>query len=109
MTCLKKALKIAGGVQQASLGGVGGGGGDALRLFIEVLNKYLYFFERGCPRGGRVHLAGTAGDHQRRARGEEHGVAPDIQAYYGATVRHIKHQKLKGGGEIGARYQAISL
>jgi vacuolar protein sorting-associated protein 35 len=35
-------------------------------------------------------------------------VTPDIQAYYGATVRHIKHQKLKGG-EIGARYEAISL
>ena len=108
VTCLKKALKIAGGVQQASLGGVGGGGGDALRLFIEVLNKYLYFFERGCPGVDASILQGLLEIINGELAGEEHGVAPDIQAYYGATVRHIKHQKLKGG-EIGARYQAISL
>ena len=52
--------------------------------------------------------AGDEEEEGHKAEGEEHGVAPDIQAYYGATVRHIKHQKLKGG-EIGARYQAISL
>lgn len=108
VTCLKKALKIAGGVQQASLGGVGGGGGDALRLFIEVMNKYLYFFERGCPGVDASILQGLLEIINGELAGEEHGVAPDIQAYYGATVRHIKHQKLKGG-EIGARYQDISL
>jgi vacuolar protein sorting-associated protein 35 len=107
VTCLKKALKIAGGVQAAAVGGHAGGG-DALALFIEVLNKYLYFFDAGCPSVDASVLQGLLEIINGELAGEEHGVTPDIQAYYGATVRHIKHQKLKGG-EIGARYEAISL
>jgi vacuolar protein sorting-associated protein 35 len=31
---------------------------------------------------------------------------PDVEAYYSATMRHVKHQKLRGG-EIGARFAEI--
>jgi vacuolar protein sorting-associated protein 35 len=48
VVCLKKALKIASNAQQAAAA-AGSGAGDALSLFITVLNKYLYFFDQGCP------------------------------------------------------------
>jgi len=44
--CLKKSLKIASAAQQAAAT-TGAGAGDALALFITLLNKYLYFFEQG--------------------------------------------------------------
>ena len=33
---------------------------------------------------------------------------PDVEAYYAATLRHVKHQKLRGG-EIGARYESLNV
>jgi vacuolar protein sorting-associated protein 35 len=40
--------------------------------------------------------------------GGEEACGPDVEAYYAATVRHIKRKKLEGG-EVGARYEAIDV
>ena len=40
--------------------------------------------------------------------GGEEACGPDVEAYYAATIRHIKRKKLEGG-EVGARYKAIDV
>jgi vacuolar protein sorting-associated protein 35 len=58
LSCLKRALKVANAAQQqlavagrpspARGGEPGGGPAAASSLFVEILNHYLLFFDRGC-------------------------------------------------------------
>ena len=107
MVCLKKSLKIASAAQQASQT-TGSGVGDALSLFITVLNKYLYFFDRGCPSVTLNVLQGLVEVINNELASGEVQVPPDVEAYYSSTLRHIRHQRAKGG-EVGARYEGLAV
>ena len=93
--CLKKSLKIAGAAQQAAAT-TGAGGGEAIKLFILALNEHLYFFDRGCPSVTTQTLQGLVEVIRGEVNDGESACPPDVEAYYAATLRHVKHQKLRG-------------
>ncbi|CAA0836785.1 Vacuolar protein sorting-associated protein 35A [Striga hermonthica] len=47
LLCLKRALRIANAVQQMANATRGSG---SVLLLVEILNKYLYFYEKGVPK-----------------------------------------------------------
>ncbi|THG20746.1 hypothetical protein TEA_003820 [Camellia sinensis var. sinensis] len=47
LLCLKRSLRIANAAQH--MANVARGSSGPVTLFVEILNKYLYFFERGNP------------------------------------------------------------
>ena len=106
VVCLKKSLKIASAAQQAA-NTTGAGAGAALSLFITVLNKYLYFLDQGVPSVTLNVVQGLLEVINNELASGETQVPPDVEAYYSATLRHIRHQKSKGG-EIGARYEGLA-
>ena len=49
MSCLKRALKIANAAQQQMALTMKAADTTAARLFVEILDQYLYYFEDGLP------------------------------------------------------------
>jgi len=84
--------------------------GSQVHLFVEILNKYLYFFDRKCPSITVKYLKGLI------ALVEEHIPQLDAsdssrvaKAHYANTLAHIKaKQSLEDGTNTAARYLAIN-
>jgi vacuolar protein sorting-associated protein 35 len=96
LSCLQRSLKIANACM-----------GHQVHLFVEILNKYLYFFDRGCPSITVQYLKGLI------ALIDEH--IPNLDAsdtsriakiHYMNTLQHIK-EKQGAGDELAVRYKAI--
>ncbi|CAN1122379.1 Vacuolar protein sorting-associated protein 35A [Linum perenne] len=108
LICLKRALRIANAAQQMSNAARGSTG--SVTLFIEILNKYLYFYEKGNQHitvdavNSLVELITTEMPNDASS-----GAAPDpaAEAFFASTLRYIQFQKQKGG-VIGERYEALS-
>ncbi|KAH7523487.1 hypothetical protein FEM48_Zijuj06G0016400 [Ziziphus jujuba var. spinosa] len=104
LLCLKRALRIANAAQQMIA--VTRGSSGPVTLFVEILNKYLYFFEKGNPQittdaiGGLVELITT------EMQSDSTTVASD--AFFSSTVRYIQFQKEKGGA-LGEKYASIKV
>ena len=50
MTCLKRALKVANAAQQQlAMSAKRTGLSEPVRLYVDILNQYLYFFDQGVP------------------------------------------------------------
>ncbi|XP_048331969.2 vacuolar protein sorting-associated protein 35B isoform X2 [Ziziphus jujuba] len=104
LLCLKRALRIANAAQQMIA--VTRGRSGPVTLFVEILNKYLYFFEKGNPQittdaiGGLVELITT------EMQSDSTTVASD--AFFSSTVRYIQFQKEKGGA-LGEKYASIKV
>ena len=107
VSCLQKASKIANAALEASAT-TGSGAAEAVLLLLSVLNSYLWFFERGCD----GVTAGVVAELVERINAELNsfqGACPlDLRAYHAATMRHVEHQKAKGGA-IGARYEELKI
>ncbi|WOK99369.1 vacuolar protein sorting-associated protein 35B [Canna indica] len=92
--CLKRALKIANAAQQ--MVHTRGSSGH-VTLFIEILNKYLYFFEKGNSRitdsaiQDLIELIGA------ELQSESTTSDSSADAFFSSTLRYIEYQKQKGG------------
>ncbi|CAI0392829.1 unnamed protein product, partial [Linum tenue] len=104
----RRALRIANAAQQLSNAARGSTG--PVTLFIEILNKYLYFYEKVNQHitvdavNSLIELITT-----EMQQNDSSSSAPDpaAEAFLAGTLRYIQFQKQKGG-TIGERYQAIS-
>jgi len=83
LACLQRSLKIANGCM-----------GSQVHLFVEILNKYLYFFDRKCPSITVKYLKGLI------ALVEEHIPQLDnsemsklAKTHYQNTIAHIKFKQ----------------
>jgi vacuolar protein sorting-associated protein 35 len=86
----------------------GAGAGEATGLLVSVLNSYLWFFENGCegaPASAVAELLERA-DAELSQLGSQGACPPDVRAHYDATVRHIRHQRGRGG-VVGARFRDL--
>ncbi|KAL9273828.1 Vacuolar protein sorting-associated protein 35B-like protein [Drosera capensis] len=103
LLCLKRSIRIANAAQQ--MASVTRGSSGPVTLFVEILNKYLYFFEKGNPQitssviQGLVELIKTM---QSDATTPE----PATNAFFASTIRYIQFQKQKGGA-MGEKYDPI--
>ncbi|KAH9541149.1 hypothetical protein CY35_14G045900 [Sphagnum magellanicum] len=106
LLCLKRALRIAHAAQQMSSATRGTNG--PMTLFVEILNKYLYYFEKGNPQvtssviQGLLELIVT--DMQSEATTHD----LEVDAFLASTVRYIQFQKQKGDS-IAERYASIEV
>eukprot|EP00898_Chlorokybus_atmophyticus_P001468 jgi/Chlat1/2321/Chrsp17S02605 len=105
LACLKRSLKIANAAQQLYNDASGGAG--PVFLFVEILNKYLYYFDKGTPAITPTVLQGLLELIRTELNGEQEKDA-SITNFYRSTLQHIAAQKKKGG-EVGERYASVNI
>ncbi|CAH9085019.1 unnamed protein product [Cuscuta europaea] len=108
LLCLKRALRIANAAQQMSSASRGSSG--SVTLFIEILNKYLYFFEKGVPEVTVALVQSLIELITNEMHSENTPLPsssdPSADAFFASTLRYIQFQKDKGGA-VGEKYEAI--
>ncbi|BBN06357.1 vacuolar protein sorting-associated protein 35 [Marchantia polymorpha subsp. ruderalis] len=106
LLCLKRALRIANAAQQMSSATRGSNG--PMTLFVEILNKYLYYYEKGNPQVTSNVIQGLLELIQTEMQSENTAQDPGVDAFFASTIRYIQYQKLKTD-EVGERYAAIQI
>ncbi|XP_057492506.1 vacuolar protein sorting-associated protein 35A-like [Actinidia eriantha] len=104
LLCLKRALRIANAAQQMSNATRGSSG--SVTLFIEILNKYLYFFEKGNSEISVSVIQGLIELITTEMQSENMLPDPAADAFFASTLRYIQFQKQKEGA-LGEKYEPI--
>ncbi|KAK3145776.1 hypothetical protein QOZ80_3BG0257290 [Eleusine coracana subsp. coracana] len=104
LLCLKRALRIANAAQQMASATRGTSG--SVTLFIEILNKYLYFFEKGIPQITNTVIQDLIELIRTEKQSDNTAADPLTEAFFASTLRYIEFQKQKGGS-IGEKYEQI--
>ncbi|KAF7140750.1 hypothetical protein RHSIM_Rhsim06G0018700 [Rhododendron simsii] len=105
LLCLKRSLRIANAAQQ--MANVARGSSGPITLFVEILNKYLYFFEKGNP---QITGAAIQGLIELIKNMQSDTTTPDraSDAFFASALRYIQFQKEKGGA-MGELYNTINV
>ncbi|PNY04889.1 vacuolar sorting-associated protein 35B-like [Trifolium pratense] len=106
LLCLKRALRIANAAQQMANAARGNTG--SVMLFIEILNKYLYFFEKGNPQVTVAAIQGLIELIMNEMQSDTATSDPSADAFLATTMRYIQFQKQKGG-TVGEKYEPIKV
>ncbi|GMI67295.1 VPS35 homolog A, ZIG suppressor 3 [Hibiscus trionum] len=104
LLCLKRALRIANAAQQMSNAARGSAG--SVTLFVEILNKYLYFFEKGNPQINVAAIQSLLELVTTEMQSDSSTPDPAADAFFASTLRYIEFQKQKGGA-VGEKYEPI--
>ncbi|CAA3031232.1 vacuolar sorting-associated 35B-like isoform X1 [Olea europaea subsp. europaea] len=106
LLCLKRSLRIANAAQQ--MVNVTRGSSGPVTLFVEILNKYLYFFEKGSPQITTAAIQGLVELIKTEMQSDSTTSNPSSDAFFASTLRYIQFQKQKGGA-MGEKYDPIKL
>ncbi|KAL9395116.1 hypothetical protein Peur_014401 [Populus x canadensis] len=106
LLCLKRALRIANAAQQMA-NAVSGTSGP-VTLFVEILNKYLYFFEKGNPQVTSAAIQGLVELITNEMQSDSTTPDPASDAFFASTIRYIQFQKQKGG-VVGEKFGPIKV
>ncbi|GKU90129.1 hypothetical protein SLEP1_g4169 [Rubroshorea leprosula] len=106
LLCLKRALRIANAAQQ--MANVARGSSGPVTLFVEILNKYLYFFEKGNQQITSSAIQGLVELINTEMQSDSTTQNPTSDAFFASTLRYIQFQKQKGG-LIGEKYESIKV
>ncbi|CAN4109823.1 unnamed protein product [Withania somnifera] len=104
LLCLNRALRIANAAQQMSNATRGSSG--SVLLFIEILNKYLYFYEKGVTQITVASIQSLIELITTEMQRENKTADPAAEALLASTLRYIQFQKDKGGA-VGEKYESI--
>lgn len=104
LLCLKRSLRIANAAQQ--MVNVTRGSSGPVTLFVEILNKYLYFFEKGSPQITAAAIQGLIELIKTEMQSDSTTSNPASDAFFASTLRYIQFQKQKGGA-MGEKYDPI--
>ncbi|XP_011083463.1 vacuolar protein sorting-associated protein 35B-like isoform X2 [Sesamum indicum] len=106
LLCLKRSLRIANAAQQ--MANVTRGSSGPVTLFVEILNKYLYYFEKGNPQITASVIQGLIDLIKTEMQSDSATGGPASDAFFTSTLRYIQFQKQKGGA-MGEKYEPIKL
>ncbi|KAG9146532.1 hypothetical protein Leryth_022593 [Lithospermum erythrorhizon] len=106
LLCLKRSLRIANAAQQ--MANVTRGSNGPVILFVEILNKYIYFFEKGNPQITSASIQSLIELIQTEMQTDTHSIDRASNAFFASTIRYILFQKQKGG-VMGEKYDKIKL
>ncbi|KAH9693454.1 vacuolar protein sorting-associated protein 35B [Citrus sinensis] len=106
LLCLKRALRIANAAQQ--MANVARGSSGPVVLFVEILNKYLYFFEKGNTQITASAIQSLIELITSEMQSESTTLDPADNAFFASTKRYIEFQKKKGGA-MGEKYDPINV
>ncbi|KAG7966824.1 hypothetical protein I3843_08G067600 [Carya illinoinensis] len=106
LLCLKRALRIANAAQQMI--NITRGSSGPVTLFVEILNKYLYFFEKGNPQVTSAAIQALIELITTETKSDS--TAPDAVSdpFFASTLRYIQFQKQKGGA-MSEKYDSIKV
>ncbi|MED6137278.1 Vacuolar protein sorting-associated protein 35B [Stylosanthes scabra] len=106
LLCLKRALRIANAAQQ--MANVARGSSGPVTLFVEILNKYIYYFEKGNPQITSATIQGLIELITTEMQGDSTSALPTSDPFFTSTLRYIQFQKQKGG-ILGEKYESIKV
>ncbi|KAK1289588.1 Vacuolar protein sorting-associated protein 35B [Acorus calamus] len=106
LLCLKRALRIANAAQQ--MANVTRGSSGSVALFVEILNKYLYFFEKGNLQITSAAIQGLVELIMNELQSDNMTSDPSADTFLASTLRYIQFQKQKGGA-MGEKYEQIKV
>ncbi|CAI0435156.1 unnamed protein product, partial [Linum tenue] len=106
LLCLKRALRIANAAQQMANAARGSSG--PVTLFVEILNKYLYFFEKGNPQITSNMIQDLVELITEEMQSDSVTADPASDAFFASTLRYIRFHKQKGGS-IGEKFEPITV
>ncbi|KAL7583392.1 vacuolar protein sorting-associated protein 35B isoform X1 [Lactuca sativa] len=106
LLCLKRALRIANAAQQ--MASVARGSSGPVTLFVEILNKYLYYFEKGNPQITSAAIQGLIELIKTEMQSDTATPDQNSDAFFTCTLRYIQFQKQKGGA-MGEKFETIKL
>ncbi|KAL9330440.1 hypothetical protein ACSQ67_000050 [Phaseolus vulgaris] len=106
LLCLKRALRIANAAQQ--MASVARGSSGPVTLFVEILNKYIYYFEKGNPQITSATIQGLIELIMTEMQSDSASALPASDAFFTSTLRYIQFQKEKGG-ILGEKYDPIKV
>eukprot|EP01006_Ploeotia_vitrea_P035991 TRINITY_DN65957_c0_g1_i1.p1 TRINITY_DN65957_c0_g1~~TRINITY_DN65957_c0_g1_i1.p1 ORF type:complete len:795 (-),score=534.20 TRINITY_DN65957_c0_g1_i1:64-2295(-) len=93
LQCLQRALTIANGAI-----------GHQVHLFVEILNRYLYFFDRDCPSITVKYLKGLIALIQEHMPNLDNSdVSEMVRIHYRNTITHIQVKQA-----VSEKYLAIT-
>ncbi len=98
LTCLKRSLKIAEAVLDTVTNA---------KLFVDILNEYLYFYAQECPKIETKYLTGLVAlcsTNISELDDDKEGTS-QVKSHFVNTLKFIRSKAEAGDG----RYQAISL
>ncbi|CAL9756467.1 unnamed protein product [Musa acuminata subsp. burmannicoides] len=105
LLCLKRALRIANAAQQMN---ATRGSSGHVTLFIEMLNKYLYFLEKGNPQITSSAIHDLIDQIRTEIQSGNTTSDPSANAFFSSTMRYIEFHKQKGGS-ISESYEQIKV
>jgi vacuolar protein sorting-associated protein 35 len=115
-SCLKKSVKIANAVRD-TFGGNAANRIEALGLYVGILNKYLYFYDKtpeGCTSvtvealQALIDMINTELSSVGDVRNAESiGALRDVEQSYANTLTHIRQQKHKVEDGTADRYSTL--
>ncbi|KAF8082359.1 hypothetical protein N665_0830s0006 [Sinapis alba] len=107
LLCLRRALRIANAAQQMANATRGSSG--PVTLFVEILNKYIYFYEKGNPHITPSDIQSLIELINTEMRSDNNGnTRTHSDPFFSSTLHYIRFQKQKGG-LIGDKYDLIKL
>ncbi|XP_027331213.1 vacuolar protein sorting-associated protein 35B-like isoform X2 [Abrus precatorius] len=106
LLCLKRALRIANAAQE--MANVARGSSGPVTLFVEILNKYIYYFEKGNPQITSDTIQGLIELITTEMQSDNASALPVSDAFFAGTLRYIQFQKQKGG-ILGEKYDPIKV
>ncbi|KAM7517286.1 hypothetical protein LguiA_006869 [Lonicera macranthoides] len=106
LLCLKRSLRIANAAQQ--MANVTRGSSGPVTLFVEILNKYLYYFEKGNPQITSAAIQGLVELIKSEMQSDTNTQDSPSDAFFASTQRYIQFQKQKGGA-MGEKYDPIKV
>ncbi|CAM8956807.1 unnamed protein product [Rhodiola kirilowii] len=104
LRCLKRALRIANAAQQMTNATRGGGG--SLTLFVEILNKYVYFFEKGNMLITADAIQSLIDLVTEEMKSDTSTSDPTVASFFASTLKYIQFQK-QNGGAVGEKYNSV--
>ncbi|KAE9450293.1 hypothetical protein C3L33_17802, partial [Rhododendron williamsianum] len=84
------------------------GSSGSVSLFIEILNKYLYFFEKGNSEISVSTIEGLIELITTDLQSDNTTSDPAADAFFASTLRYIQFQKQKGGA-MGEKYEPLKV
>ncbi|EFH54054.1 vacuolar protein sorting 35 [Arabidopsis lyrata subsp. lyrata] len=99
--CLKRAQRIADAVQQMANASRGTSSTGSVALYVELLNKYLYFLEKGNPQVTGDTIQSLA----ELIRSETKKV--ESEPFINSTMRYIEFQRQQDG--MDEKYEKIKM
>ncbi|CAK9148309.1 unnamed protein product [Ilex paraguariensis] len=106
LLCLKRSLRIANAAQQ--MANVTRGSSGPVILFVEILNKYLYFFEKGNPQITSAAIQDLVELIRTEMQSDTTTPDPASDPFFASTLRYIQFQKQKSGA-MGEKYDPIKV